>query len=195
MKSFGRVLLAVLIMSSPVAFAQQQGGTTTLPAVSSPGIGQTATPPAALPVQPTQTVIIPKEGGGVVIQGGTLAGEALTWLALVLGAPLAGFLAALVVKLAKRWGVDISDANRARLQEMVENGLALAAKRSAAKLQDANLTIEVRNKLASDVLLYVQEHGADTLKALGAQDPNDPKVIEALQARIEKALNDAAAKV
>ena len=39
-------------------------------------------------------------------------------------------------------------------------------------------------------LQYVQNHGVDTLKMMGVPDPTDPKVMEALQARIAKAMDD-----
>jgi hypothetical protein len=72
---------------------------------------------------------------------------------------------------------------------MVQNGIALAAQRAGVKLT-GTIPIEVRGQIANDALAYVKDHGADTLKALGAKDVNDPKAEEATLARIAKALSD-----
>lgn len=121
---------------------------------------------------------------------GEAAGEALQWLVLVVGPVLAAVGVKLALNFLKKMGIDVSETQRARLQEMVENGLSLAAQRAQQNLK-GTMTVEVRNDVANAALSYVQDHGTETLRALGF-DPNDPKAIEALQARIAKALDDKA---
>jgi hypothetical protein len=77
---------------------------------------------------------------------------------------------------------------RARLQEMVVNGLNISApaveKQLAGKGQ-----VEIKNAVVSSAVAYVQAHGADEIKALGL-DPQSGAAVEAIRARIETAVAD-----
>jgi hypothetical protein len=182
MRRIAAFALAAFIAVAPLAsFAQ------ITPSGSAPVASSVPQVSAPAPTPPANTFVTVKDGSAT-ISGGTIVGELIMWLVLVIGAPLAGFVVALIVKLLKKFGVETSDADRARLKEMIENGIALAAQR-AEKTLDGKLPIEVKNKLAVQTLAYVQTHGADTLKRLG-YDPTDPKAIEAIQARIAKMFSD-----
>jgi hypothetical protein len=47
----------------------------------------------------------------------------------------------------------------------------------------------VKSQVISDAIAYTQEHGKDTIKALGL-DASDPKAVEAIRARIQTAIID-----
>lgn len=188
MRLISSALVAVaLLLSSPV-FAQPAA--TATPGADTPTSVQVQVAPT--PSSPSQVTV--SQGAGdskiVSVSGGSLIGEVIMWVALVLGVPVAGFIVRWIQVAAKKMGIDVSDAARARLQEMVENGIALGAQRAQADLKD-KLPIEVKGQVAQSALQYVKDHGADTLKGLGF-DPSDPKTTEALQARVAKALNDIA---
>lgn len=162
-------------------------------ALTASTIGVAPPPPTVSAPAPTPApnTFVTVKDGSATISGGSLLGQILMWAALLVGAPLAGAVVTLVVKIMQKLGVDVSDANRARLKEFVENGISLAAHRAGTELS-GKLTVQTKNHVATAALAYVQDHGADTLKKLGF-DPNDPKAIEALQARIAKALDDKVA--
>lgn len=186
MRYFLRLLVLACLPLIPLAALSQ----TTPPPTSVPTVAAPAPAPAVstpVPTPPTGQFVTVKDGSAT-ISGGTLIGEAIMWASLLIGAPLAGLIATWLIKLLKRMGVDNADSYRDRLKEFVENGLALAAQRAQVDLKD-KMSIDVRSKVAVDAMKYVQDHGAETLKALGV-DPNDGAAIEALQARIAKAMDD-----
>lgn len=142
-------------------------------------------------VPPCATAAAPTEKPAVVqVSGGTVIGEVVLWLVAVAGTPLAAYLVLWIRAALRRQGVEMSDADRARLQEMVEHAVAFGAQRLNKDLS-GKMTVEVKSSIARTALDYVQEHGAETLARLGA-DPGDEKTVEALQARIAKALADRA---
>lgn len=114
----------------------------------------------------------------VVVPAGSLIGQILNVLLLVIGTPLAGALVMLLAKLAQRAGVDITDAYRDRLEQIILNGLHGAAARAGVVL-DGKLGIKLRQGIIADAALYVADHGADALKQLQA-DPADLAGIEAI---------------
>ena len=183
-----------LAAASPVFSAGSRAAFAQPPAQSSsvaPDPPATSTAPATVSppqVDPKPGTFVVVKDGAATVSGGSLAGELLMWLVLLVGAPLAGLIAVWVIRLLKKLGVEVSDADRARLQEMVENGLALAAQRAQANLKE-KLPLNIKSAVAVDALQYVQDHGAETLKILGF-DPKDPIAIEAVQARIAKAMDD-----
>lgn len=185
-----RRLVVAIIASFIIAFVPPTIGYTQQQPAPAASSATTQSPAVNLPAPATGAVVTVR-GDTATISGGTLAGQILVWAALLIGAPLAGLIAAWIVKLLQKLGVDISDSNRKRLQEFVENGIALGAKRASADLS-GKLNVDVKNRVAADALIYVQDHGADTIKALGF-DPQDKKAVEAMQARIAKALDDKAA--
>jgi hypothetical protein len=191
MLTLARIILAaaLLALAAP-AHAQQPVVTGTPGVFGEAHIQQAPTPIAAPPLVAGPGQVVTVRDGKTTVSGGSLIGEVILWASLLLGAPLAGLAVALILKLLRKFGVEVSDADRARLKEFVENGVALAAQRALS----GKLQVEVKNEIAAQALAYVQEHGADTLKKLG-YDENDPKAIEALQARIAKLLADKAATV
>jgi hypothetical protein len=194
MLTLARIILAaaLLALAAP-AHAQQPVVTGTPGVFGEAHVQQAPTPIAAPPLVAGPGQVVTVRDGKTTVSGGSLIGEVILWASLLLGAPLAGLAVALILKLLRKFGVEVSDADRARLKEFVENGVALAAQRANAELS-GKLQVEVKNEIAAQALAYVQEHGADTLKKLG-YDENDPKAIEALQARIAKLLADKAATV
>lgn len=107
---------------------------------------------------------------------GALAGQVLSWMAVVIAPVIATLLGNWLVKLAAKVKVDIKDADRARIQEIVENGI----KWGAAKLNILlNGSVTPANKAAiikAVVTEYLPEKGAETVKALGG-DVTDAKAM------------------
>ena len=119
---------------------------------------------------------------------GTLAGQVLTWAATAFGSLLATIFAAWGVRLFKLAGVQISDAMRARLQEIILNGLNAGAKAEAQNLAGKD-PIVVKDAIVAHAVAYTQDHGANVIKALGL-DPKNGTAVEAIKARIETAIAD-----
>jgi hypothetical protein len=125
-----------------------------------------------------------------VIDTGTIAGQALTWVMTVGGGAIATLLTGLLYKLLQKAGVQMNDALRARLQEMILNGLNAGAKIAAAQLAGRGQVV-IKQAAVANTVAYVQAHGAETIKALGL-DPTSPAAVEAIKARIETAIADPA---
>ncbi len=123
------------------------------------------------------------------ISVGTLAGQALTWVATVFGVPVGSLLTAWLYRLFRKAGVDMTDAMRARLQEMVVNGINIGANRALTDLKGRG-SVEIKNIAVGHAVAYVQEHGAEELKAIGI-DPYSNVAVDAIKARIETAIADA----
>lgn len=125
------------------------------------------------------------------IDVGTYAGQALQWVAAVFGTTIGAALTGLLLRLMKNAGIQGTELLRAKLQEIIVNGLNAGAAVAAQQLQ-GRAEIEVKNNVVAATVSYVQDHGADTLKALGL-DPASDTAVEAIKARIETAINDPAA--
>jgi hypothetical protein len=141
--------------------------------------------PVVTVTQPTP----PKE----TVAFGDYAGAIIEWMVPILMPLIAAALVDLYVKLRARLGLTTSDAQRAKFQEIVENGVALGAHDAQANLS-GKLTYEVKNQVMASAVAYAKEHGSDTLKAIGV-DPTSPAAEEAIRARAAKMLAnlDAAA--
>ena len=122
------------------------------------------------------------------ISVGTLAGQVLTWAATAFGSLLATVFAAWGVRMFKLAGVKMTDAMRDRLQEIILNGLNAAAKQETQTLAGKD-QITIKNAVVAHAVAYTQDHGADTIKALGL-DPQSGEAVEAIKARIETAIAD-----
>lgn len=146
----------------------QQVGVTSLPA---PVVVQQAPKVAHLPL-------------------GEYLGDVLEYIATFFGTVISTLVVAWLSRVFKNAGIQVTDQLRDRLQELVVNGVNLAAAEAADKLKGKG-EIDVKNQLLARTVTYVQDHGADTLKKLGV-DPKDPKFVEAVQARIEAAVNNPA---
>ena len=124
----------------------------------------------------------------MVVSGGSVAGDVLSYTVAAFGTVITGFTVKLLLALAKKAGVEVTDQMRARLGEIILNGLNLGAKEAAEKLAGKG-PIEVRNMAVASAITYTQVHGADTIHALGL-DPTSGEAIEAIRARAETMIAD-----
>ena len=122
------------------------------------------------------------------ISVGTLAGQVLTWAITGFGSLLATVFAAWGVRLFKIAGVQITDAARDRLQQIILNGLNVGAAKATTDLAGKG-QIEIKDAAVAHAVAYVQDHGADTIKQLGL-DPNSGAAVQAIRAHIETAIAD-----
>ena len=119
---------------------------------------------------------------------GTLGASVLNWTLAVI-APIVSFMVVgLLSRLMTRFGIQVQGQHREKLQEIVVNGINWASQNAAVKMQ-GKLTVQVQGALQQQVLNYVRTQGMDTIKNLN-MDPNSPEFIQAVQARIQRALND-----
>lgn len=182
------VLAALLLLTALPSHAQFAGSPPPAAAGGPVAVGQAQ---AQAQVDPNSgkvaIVVAPPNPAEASISFGTLGGQLLTWAALLFGGVIATFVVKWVQALAKKAGVDVSQAQSDKLNAMLENSIHLAAQKAETKL-DGTMTVEVKNKVVADAVQYAKEHGADTIKDLAGVDPNDPKIQEALKARAAKAL-------
>jgi hypothetical protein len=156
--------------------------TTTLPAAE-PGA------PAAPITQNTVTTTGPVTSG-TTISVGSLASEALAWVAAAFTGIVGTALTRWLMNLAKKSGFEITDAARDRLQEIIVNGLNAAAAKGGEELKGKG-QVEIKNEVVAGAVAYTQAHATETLKALGL-DPTSGAAVEAIKARIETAISDPA---
>lgn len=150
-------------------------------------LAQAAPAPSPVATQNTITTTAPVTSE-TTISVGTLAGQALMWLAAVFSVPVGALLSAWLWKLFTLAGVQTTDLMRARLQEMIVNGLNVGAKNAETALAGRG-QLAIKNQAIADTVKYVQAHGAETLAYLGV-DPKSNKAVEAIKARIETAIAD-----
>ena len=159
--------------------------------------------PSSVSVSPAAQVVIPNVSPAPVTQNtvnttgavtsdttisvGTLAGQVLAWLSAVFIPVVGTFLTRWLIALAKKAGVEASQAMSDRLDQIIENGLHSGASTVQADLT-GKLNVDVKNDVIRNAVQYAQAHGVETIKNLTGSDPTDPKVIEALQARATKVL-------
>lgn len=168
-----RKILAVLAIASIAAFLLVEVG-----------LAQTAAPVAT---QNTITTTGPV-ASETTISVGTLAGQALNWIMVVFAPIIGTAIVWVLVRVLQKLGIDATDAMRARLQEIVVNGLNAGAKKIEGVAAGKG-KIEIKNAIVAQAVDYVQEHGAETLKTLGV-DPYSNEAIDAIKARIETAIAD-----
>ena len=147
-----------------------------------------AAPSGAPPVTQNTVTTSGPVSSETTISVGTLAGQVLTWAATAFGSVLATVFAAWGVRLFKLAGVQISDAARDRLQQIILNGLNAGAKEAQERLADKD-PVTIKNATVASAIAYTQAHGADSIKALGL-DPTSGAAVEAIKARIETAVAD-----
>lgn len=125
-----------------------------------------------------------------VVRGGDLAASVIEWLKVAFGTVLAGIGTLLIVKIRTYFGILTTDAQKAQLQAIAINGINAGAAEIQEKLKNnPTLDINIKDASVAAAVTYVQNHGADTIKALGL-DPKSGDAVEAIRARIETALND-----
>jgi hypothetical protein len=125
-----------------------------------------------------------------VIDTGTTAGSVLTWVVATFGTTVGGALTALILRYLKNAGIQGADLLRSRLQEIIVNGLNMAAADAAQRLAGRG-KVEIKNEAVAGAVRYAQVHGAEIMKQLG-QDPLAVTTVDALKARIETAIADPA---
>ena len=172
------LLAAFLFLAPAISFAQAIPNATPPVAGMAPQIG----------VTPTPIVIDQRPPADTSVSVGTLGADVIEWLGAVAIPVLGTFLTKWLMALAKKAGVELSQAQSDKLDGMIENGLHDALAKAGADLT-GKLTVDVKNKAVADAVAYAQAHGADTIKAMSGVDVSDPKVTEALQARAAKLLN------
>jgi hypothetical protein len=159
-------------------------------------VAQTTTGPVQVGVRELQQ----NPAGGVslvaapappaVIDTGTIAGQALTWVVTTFGGLIGLTLTGLIYRMLQKAGIDLTDAQRDRLDSILVNGMHVVAPAVARDMAGRG-QIEVRNAAVAQVVRYAQVHGADTLKSL-AGDPLSQIAVEAIKARIERLAADPA---
>lgn len=159
----------------PVAVGVNAPGVTGAPSAQSPATQNTVTTTGPVSSETT-------------ISTGSIAAQALQWVGATFGAVIGTALTALIMKWFKLAGIQISDAARARLQEIVVNGLNASAKAAETELQGKG-QVEIKNATVAKTIAYVQAHGADSIKQLGLQ-PTEQAAVDAIKARIETAVAD-----
>lgn len=196
-----RLLIASLLLIACLAlaclapasaqFAEAVGTTTTKPVAGGPvSIGQ------------TMAQVDPDSHKVAIIQAPPLAGAPAdttsfslgTWIANLLGglvaifgSVIATFITKWVMAIAKKAGVQATQAVSDRLDEIVKNGLHAGAL-EAQKSLTGKMNVTTKNEVVARAVQYAQAHGADTIKQLSGLDVGDPKTVTALQARAAKAL-------
>lgn len=124
------------------------------------------------------------------IQGGTIAAQVIDWLKVAFGTALAATATALIFKVMNYFGVQTTDLMKQQLQSIVVNGINDAASK-AEKTVSGKFTVDVKSQVIADAVKYTQDHGKETIKALGL-DPVSGAAVEAIKARIETAIVDPA---
>jgi hypothetical protein len=156
-------------------------------------MAQAATQPVAVPATPAASTTVQTTGdvqSTTKISVGTLAGELLQSVLAIFAVPVGGFLSMILFRAVKAAGVNLSTMNEAKLQESINRAVVMFGN-YAPKVLDGKMTVDVKNQVVANAVKYVQEHRADTLKALGVA-PSDPTTAEALKARAEMAIADPA---
>ena len=189
MKMLAALAFAAFLIAAPLgAFAQPAAG-----------LGPTVTLPALIPapagmipqvgVTPTPIIINQGPAADTSISFGTLGAQLLGWVSAVFVPVLGAFLTKWVMAMAKKAGIEASQAMSDKLDGIIENGLHSGAT-AAQKDLTGKLNVDVKNQVIAQAVTYAQDHGAETIKSLSGCDPNDPKAIEALQARAAKVLSN-----
>jgi hypothetical protein len=127
-------------------------------------------------------------GGETTVSIGTLAGQALNWILTIAAVPVSGYVVLILNRFLSNLKIPMTDAARARIKEMVVNGINLAAPAVQKQLEGQG-TIAIKNETVAQAVKYVQTHGADTIKKLGL-DPTSPAAEEAIKAWIATAIAD-----
>lgn len=159
-----------------------------LPPPPAPVVAPAAAPPAAPPVTQNTVTTTGPVSSETTISLGTLAGQVLTWAAAAFGSLAATVFTAWGVRLFKLAGVQMTDAARARLQEIIVNGLNVGAAQATKDIAGKG-QVQIKNETVAAAVAYAQVHGADAIKQLGL-DPQSGAAVEAIKARIETAIAD-----
>jgi type II secretory pathway pseudopilin PulG len=123
-----------------------------------------------------------------LLNWGFVLGQLLQAILVLVLPSIAVVIVALAAKALKWVGVQMTQQQRDRLQDIVVNGINLAGDQLKGQLGKIP-PVEIKNKLLAIVLSYVQDHGLPAVKALGMAF-DSPEFPGAIAARVERALND-----
>lgn len=101
---------------------------------------------------------------------------------------VATFIVNALRKFTANRGIEIDQKNLQRVDQFLVNGLNLAAAQ-AKEMHNLPPGSSAKKFLIDEAIGYLGEHGAETLNALSA-DLDDPKIREAMRARIETLIVD-----
>lgn len=180
MKRF--LLIAFLAFAPVVAFAQPVPGTVATPT--------TTAAPSAPVAQNTVTTTGPV-ASNTTISFGSLGSQILQWIMVAFGPVIGSMIVWVLVRVLKKLGIDATDKLRARLMDIVVNGLNSGAKQVEDNMQGKG-QVEIKNAIVANAVTYTQAHAAETIKALGL-DPQSGAAVEAIKAKIETAIADPSA--
>ena len=145
------------------------------------------TAPTAPVTQNTVTTTGPV-ASTTTISVGSLGSQVLQWIMVAFGPVIGSMVVWVLVRVLKKLGIDATDALRARLMDIVVNGLNSGAKQIESNMQGKD-PVEIKNAIVANAVVYTQNHAAETIKALGL-DPNSGAAVEAIKAKIETAIAD-----
>lgn len=137
---------------------------------------------------PSPVTVSSGPGGETTVSVGTIAGQVLNWILITFSVPIGGYAVFIINRVFANLKIPMTDAARAKLKEIVVNGLNLAAPAIQAQLAGQG-NIAIKNATVAQAVVYAQKHGADTIKTLGL-DPTSPEAVEALKAWAETAIAD-----
>jgi hypothetical protein len=180
MKALICAVAAFFLLAAPVSaqFAESTG----------PAAAQTTGPVVvgASPIgSPTVVQVAPPAADFSI---GTWIADLLGALVAMFGSVIATFLTRWVMAVAKKAGVEATQAMSDRLDSIIENGLHVGALQASRDLT-GKLDVKIKDEVIARAVTYAQDHGADTIKGISGLDVNDPKTVQALQARAAKALS------
>lgn len=107
----------------------------------------------------------------------------LTAVATSAAPVIAAFIINWLVKLAAKLKVDVKDADRARLQQMIENGIKWAAQKFEITLNGSVAPRDKEALIAEVVAAYLPKNAAETVRALGGDVTDIRAMTEIVTAR------------
>ena len=143
--------------------------------------------PAVADVVASTPIPAPLDAATSVSIGSWLS-DLLQGLVGIFGSVISVFLTKWVMAVAKKAGVDATQAMSDKLDAIITRGLHDAALRAGQDLT-GKLNVQIKNQVVAQAVTYAQAHAAETVKDLVGVDINDPKVVQALQARAATALS------
>jgi len=123
-----------------------------------------------------------------VISLGTYVGQFLLWVAAAFSVVIGTVVTALLLKLLKLTGVQVTGAMKEQLEKTVVDGINASAANVAERLRGQG-TLVIKNAVVADAVKYAQEHASEAIKGLGL-DPNSGAAVATIKATIETAIVD-----
>lgn len=172
-------------------------------AIAAPASAQftSSAPPPAVSVAPQPTAVgVTTPGAPVIVaqqtdytfSTGNFVASLINWMWVAFGTAIATLVTGLVYKALSYLGIQTTTQQREQLQSIVVNGLNKASAQAQVAAQgQTQWDVRIKNQIVADTVKYAQDHGADTIKALGL-DPKSGQAVEAIKARIETAIVDPA---